>query len=156
MKIHVRKYMEFLEGVAAEDKEKIADLESDKAIFLTLSKTRNNVKLHAKLMALYRCGFEHWNLHGSDFLTHNGQAIQPEFDRFRRDITVLAGFFKTEVNFNGNVVLEPESVSFGQMSDTRKRKLYSAVIDVLLAKVLDAEWSREEVEQYVNEIVGFD
>ena len=76
--------------------------------------------------------------------TYKGEIVQPDFNKFRRDVTILAGFSKPVVNVRGELRLEAESIAFGNMTEERFEALYSATINVLLHKVLAGSGVTEE------------
>ena len=43
--------------------------------------------------------------------------VLKNFDRFRKDLTVLSGFYNATYTFRGDVRLEPKSLSFGSMCE---------------------------------------
>ena len=94
-----------------------------------------NILYFRKWWALVKVGYELWE-ETCPRHQHKGMDVLPEFDRFRRDVTILAGFAKPVVNVRGELRLEAESIAFGNMTEDRFDALYSATIDVLLQKVL--------------------
>jgi hypothetical protein len=119
---------------------------------LKVSVTRaNNPKFHRKLMALFQVGYEAWE---PGEHTYKGEVIAKNFDQFRNDCTVLAGYFDSAVTLKGEVRLTAKSLSFASMSQDEREKLYSAVIDVLLQRVL-RNYTRDDLDNVVNRIVGF-
>lgn len=108
--------------------------------------------LHRKLMALFRLGFEHWEPEqGRKRLTYKGQPIEKNFDQFRKDITIQAGFFKASYDSKGRVHLEAESLSYGRMSDERKKQLLDGVTNVLLKRVLGNGYTYDELQRVLAE-----
>jgi hypothetical protein len=69
-------------------------------------------------------------------VTHRGQEVLPCFDRFRRDIQIMAGYYTCVYNAMGELRLEAKSISWAKMSEEEFAQLYSATIDVILQKVL--------------------
>jgi hypothetical protein len=114
-------------------------------------KRYNNPLFHRKLFALFNLGFEAWN---PDEKMYQGEIVAKEFNQFRSDITILAGFYDTSINFKGDVRLTAKSLNFSSMSQNEREKLFSAVIDVLLQRVL-TKYNRDDIENVVNQIIGF-
>ena len=102
-----------------------------------------NYKFLRKWFALLKVGYELWE-ETCPRHKHKGQDVLPNFERFRRDVTVLAGCATAVVNVRGELRLEPESVSFANMTDERFEELYSGTINVLLNKVLTGRGLTEE------------
>lgn len=115
-----------------------------------------NPKFHRKMFALFNLGFEFW-CETAKPLEYKGVPVEPDFDKFRKDITVMAGFYKAVVNLKNEVRLEPESLAFGSMDEERAEKLYSAVIQTLIKLVYknDAKWSESAIRAAVDEICEF-
>lgn len=52
-------------------------------------------------------------------------------DDLRRELTILAGFYKEHKDFYGNTVKTAESISFGKMSQERFEQLYSKTLTLV-------------------------
>lgn len=110
-----------------------------------------NVAFHRKYFALLNYAYEAWEPQEKTFM---GEIVQKNFDQFRADITVLAGYYTTSYDINGNLKFSPKSISFGRMGQEEFEKLYNATIDVLLRLVLKG-YDRDEVDRVVNNILSF-
>lgn len=115
-----------------------------------------NYKFHRKFFALMKVGFELWE-ETCPRHKHRGVDVLPNLDRFRRDVTVLAGFAHPIVNIRGELRLEPESIAFASMGEERFEELYSKVIDVLLNKVLTTSRgiTEEKLRQMADSVMDF-
>ena len=131
--------------------EKVAAMKTGKGFKATITQY-HNLAFHRKMFALAQIGFDAWEPPDT---MYKGQAIQKNFERFREDLTIMAGFYTTHVNFRGEVRFKAMSWSFGSMSPEDKEKLYNSIISVLLAKVLTQYKDQEELENVVNQILGF-
>jgi hypothetical protein len=67
---------------------------------------------------------------------HNGVEVVMCKDQFRKDITVMAGYYDPVFTVHGDVKLEAKSLQWSKMTEEDFAKLYSATIDVILQKVL--------------------
>lgn len=86
----------------------------------------------------------------------NGIKIKPDFDRFRHDVTIMAGFCRGVINARGEARLIPESISFDSMTEERFDKLYSVSLDVIIEKVLhDKKMTAAQVDEAVKHILKF-
>ena len=92
----------------------------------TLTQPRN-IKFHRKLFALIGIAFDAFDI---GEITHKGIVIQKNMDRFRKDLTIQAGFYETVYNLEGDLRLEAKSISFASMSDDEFAILYNKFIDV--------------------------
>ncbi len=111
-----------------------------------------NPKFHRKFFALLQVGFEAWEP-GFE-VSVRGEPVGKNFERFRKDVTILAGFYEPAFALDGTLELEAKSIAFGSMDDAEFERVYSAVANVLLAKVLK-NYSRDDLDQHVDRIVGF-
>lgn len=112
---------------------------------------QNNLQFHRKFFALLNLGFEAWE---PGELLYKGVPVAKQFDQFRKDIVILAGFYTSVVNFRGEVRLVAKSLSFASMPQEEREALYSAVINVLLSRVL-TQYTREDLDNVVEQILGF-
>ncbi len=110
-----------------------------------------NVKFHRKLFALLDVGFEAFEPEEQEF---RGLPVQKNRERFRKDCIIAAGYYEPVVNLKGEVRAEAKSISFARMDEDEFSALYSAIVDVLLQRVL-RNYTREDVDRVVEEIVGF-
>jgi hypothetical protein len=137
-------------------REAIARLPMGQGVRADVRRARN-VRFHRKAFALFKLAFEHWEPQTP--LTYKGLPVEKDFDRFRKDMTILAGFYKSVFNARGEVRLEAESLSFGAMDEERFRKVYHAVLNVCWKHVLRnfAGYSTpEEVERVINKLLEFE
>lgn len=118
---------------------------------------RNN-KFHRKYFALLKLGFEYWEPEqGAGPRAYKGHVIAKNFDRFRGDVAILAGFYDATWNINGELRLEPKSISFVKMEEDEFEQLYHATVQVLLDKVLAAKgFTPAEIDRAVEELLRFD
>ena len=133
----------------------IEKLKAGQGVRATVRKARN-VKFHRKAFALFKLAFDVWEPETPQ--TYKGEAVSKDFDRFRKDMTILAGFYKAVYNARGEVRLEAESLSFASMADDRFEKVFRAGLNVVWNRVLrNAGYETEaEVERVVDELMRFD
>lgn len=114
-----------------------------------------NPQFHRKWFALVQLAFEHWS-DTAEPVKYKDIDVQPDFERFRKDITILAGKFHYVTNLRGEVRAEADSISFGKMSQQDFERLYSQTISVLIGRVFKGpQWSESHVRALVDEIAGF-
>lgn len=102
-----------------------------------------NPAFHRKFMALLNVGFDNCDVEGITF------------ERFRKDVTILAGYYHTVVRLDKSVRVEADSISFASMEESDFEKLYNQVINVLLKHVYNSEMSKEELDNIVNQYLSF-
>lgn len=108
--------------------------------------------------ALVKLGYEYWS-ECAVTLEYKGKPVMPDFDRFRKDVTISAGFYYPVVNLRGEVRIEAESLKWAAMTEERFAELYSATIQVLLARVFNGAvcnlWTEEQLRMIVDEVMRF-
>ena len=130
--------------------EYIAGLKLGSLIHGNFAKMRDPVK-HKKFFALLNLAFDWWepgevsNRHGTP---------QKNFERFRKDVTILAGYYEVDIRLDGSTRIEAKSISFSNMDDAEFERLYSAVIDVILKRIT-SRFSYEEIDDAVMRILDF-
>lgn len=111
-----------------------------------------NLQFHKKYYALLHVGFEAWEPAEKEF---RGLPAQKQFERFRKDVIIAAGYYDVVVNLKGEVRAEARSISFAKMTEDEFEKLYSNTINVLLEYVLKG-YHRADVDELVQHILDFD
>lgn len=128
------------------------------ALVLAEIKQPRNPKFHRKFFALLNLAFEYWA--PGPVTLPDGSQIEAEkcFDRFRKDVLILAGFRKTVVNVKGEARLEAESVSFSSMDETRFNEVYRAAFGVCWRLVLRhiPGMTEQQAENTINQMLSFD
>lgn len=114
-------------------------------------KRKNNYKFHRKLYALANFAYEQWEPEAQQY---KGMVVAKNFDQFRDDITILAGFYTTAVRLDGSIRFIARSWSFDSMDDEEKERLYNGIINVALAKIL-TRYSRDDIDNVINKLLGF-
>ena len=130
--------------------EAIAKLKLGQGVKVTVTR-HNNVAFHKKLFALANLAYEAWEPVNKE---HKGVPILKNFDQFREDITILAGFYETRVRLNGEVRFIAKSWSFARMPDEEKDRLYNGIINVVLTNIL-TNYTRDDLDNVVNQVLSF-
>lgn len=114
-----------------------------------------NPKFHRKFFALLNFGYDYWD---PPVVEYNGIKSEKSLERFRNEVTVLAGWYTVTTDLKGNVRLEPRSISFAKMDDIEFNNLYKAVFNVIWSYVLSRVqgMTPELVENTINQLVSFD
>lgn len=110
-----------------------------------------NIKFHRKFFALLNYAFDRWEPKEK---LYKGKPVAKNFNQFRADITILAGYYETAIRMNGTVRVTPKSIAFHRMDEDEFSALYSAVIDVLLQRIF-IDQTREDVDNVVNNILAY-
>lgn len=91
-----------------------------------------NPAFHRKVFAFFKFCFDHWAAEKTK-LQYVDEVTQ--FDTFRKDLTVLAGFSVAIYTINGGVRLEPKSLAFGNMEQDEFERCYSALINAAMRTI---------------------
>ena len=87
---------------------------------------------------------------------YRGLDVLPNKDRFRKDITILAGYFDATYNIKGEVRVEAKSISFDNMEQDEFEGLYSETINVILKHVIpNAGYNERTMRALVDEAMAF-
>lgn len=144
-----------LAPVDAEAREMVDKLKLGQGIQASVRRARN-VRFHRKGMALFRLAYDVWE--PLTPLEYKGLPVAKDFERFRKDMTILAGFYKAVYTARGEVRLEAESLRFSSMTEERFEQVFNAVLNVVWSRVLKAAGyaSTEDVEEVIEELLRFD
>lgn len=116
-----------------------------------MTKARN-YQFFRKWWALINFAFDHWE--PEEKVQFKGVPVEKNLDRFRKDITILAGHFTASYRVDGSCRIEPKSIAFGNMSEDTFADLYSKTIDVVLKHIL-TNYEKEELEGIVDQVMAF-
>lgn len=108
-------------------------------------KIPRNYKFHRKYMAMLQFALKHAK-EGLEY---------PNFEEFRKEIAILAGFFYIKRGLSGKETKVAKSISFASMDDAEFEELYSRSIDIIILYVLPQGTDRNEFEGALNEVLGF-
>ena len=138
----------------SEATEALRKIKTGKALRMSATRMRN-YEFHKKFFALVNFAYEHWE--PGELPDARWRGVQPEktFDRFRKDLIILAGFYEATYRLDGSVRIEAQSISFGRMDEDDFEALYSKVINVVLKHVL-RNYTREDLDHVVEQILRFD
>lgn len=114
-------------------------------------KRHRNPGFHRKFFALLNLAYDAWEPAGTEY---KGELVQKNFEQFRNDVTVLAGHFDAAITLKGDTRLTAKSISFANMEQAEFDRLYSSVIDVVLARVL-TRYTRDDLDQVIEQLMRF-
>ena len=113
------------------DLERLQRFKSGETYTAEIKLTRNPSH-HRKVFAFFNFCFSNWcaNRAGLESMDEASQ-----FDRFRKDLTILAGFYVQTVRLNGDIRTEAESLAYANMDQERFERVYSALINAAIKHV---------------------
>lgn len=110
-----------------------------------------NPQFHRKFMSLLRVGFEYWE--PGEVSSKHGKP-EKNFDQFREDVTILAGFFYPVIRANGDVRIKAKSISFASMDEEEFSRLYQTVLTVLFERVL-VGMTDADIDRIQNHLLSY-
>ena len=116
-------------------------------------KRPRNYKFHKKFFSLLNYAFSIWS---PDVIKFDGEVeVGKNFDHFRDDIIILAGYYEAVIGVDGEAKLKAKSISFGKMGEDEFACLYSKTIDVILKHIL-VNYTREDLDRVFENIIAYD
>ena len=88
-----------------------------------------NPRFHGKVFAFFTYVFECWS--GG----HKFQDQDAQFNEFRKQLTILAGFHNELYDIEGNLKLEAKSLAFHNMEQEEFEQCYNALIRAAIVHV---------------------
>ncbi|MCK3654251.1 hypothetical protein A4G19_13115 [Pasteurellaceae bacterium Macca] len=111
-------------------------------------KRSRNPQFHRKVFAFFNFCFAHWSADKTEW-KHFDERKQ--FDTFRKNLTVLAGFKAVSYTIDGRMRVEAESLSYGNMEQNEFERCYSALINAALKHV----FGNTTDENVINQLYSF-
>lgn len=105
-----------------------------------------NPKLHRKFFALVQFAFDNWRV-------QDAPAAQ-NIERFRKDLTIAAGFYDVVLGIDGQTHLEAKSIAWDKMGEEEFTPLYEQVVEVL-ARGFIPGMTRAQAERFAAELESF-
>ena len=133
--------------------EALSSVRTGETVSVTIKRSRN-LAFHRKAFALFKLAFDMWD---APELEYKGEKIAKNFDRFRKDITILAGHYTASVNVRGEVRLDAKSLSFSSMDGVEFAAVYDSILSTVWDRVLrNAGYTSEsEINKAVEELLRF-
>lgn len=113
-----------------------------------------NLRFFRKWFALVKVAFGLWEETGIR-AEYKGQEILPNFDKFRKDVTILAGYAHPVLNVNGELRLEADSIAFGNMSEETFEKLYAATLTAIVHRIMKGRISEARLREMAERVEEF-
>jgi len=134
----------------AQDSEALGVLKLGEQVRARITRPRN-LLFHRKFFAMLNVGFDAFTPLVTEY---QGHPVQKNFERFRQDVIIAAGYYDIVPAINGEARAIAKSISFGKMPEGEFQELYSRVADVLLQRILK-NYNREDLDRVVDDILGF-
>lgn len=148
--VSLTKHSNFLSPADPAAEEYIGKMKQGQYLIAEIKRPRNP-QFHKKFMSLLRLGFEYWE---PGEVGNRWGKPEKNFDQFREDVTIMAGFFTVSIRTDGSTRLRPKSISFASMDDEEFERVYQSVLTVLMERVLTG-LSEDEVESITNQLMSY-
>lgn len=111
---------------------------------------------HKKFFAMLKLAYDAWDpMSTRARRKYRGVSIEKNFERFRKDILILAGYGEPFFDLQGRLHWEARSIAFDEMEQEDFEKCFDSVANVLLSQPFMAKYNRAELERVVNELMRF-
>lgn len=115
-----------------------------------------NYKFLQKTMCLFGYCFDVFSEQmEANPIEYKGMKAEPSFDRFRHDLTILAGHYEATFDITGKVKLEAKSLSYGKCTEQEAERIYSDVINAALKQVFRMSMTEDELKRIVDQLLGY-
>lgn len=114
-----------------------------------------NYEFHKKFFSLLTYAFEYWE---PEYEERSGMTAEKDFERFRKDVIILAGYRHAVVNLKGEVRFEADSIAFGNMEPETFEQLYKSVFNVLWRLVMSKVpgMTEEGAHNAINQMFSYE
>ncbi len=128
----------------------LPDLQSFKngEIYEVEIKRPRNPAFHRKVFLFFKFCFEHWSADKTDWEYFDERK---QFDTFRKNLTVLAGFREVTYTIDGRMRVEAQSLSYGNMDQSEFEQCYKALINAALKEI----FNNTTDENTINRLYSF-
>lgn len=138
-----------------EAEEQMKSIKEGAVVRASIARVRNP-KFHRKYFSLLNYAYGIWS-ETMPKRMWRGHEVTTTFERFRKEVQIMAGHFEPVFSVTGELRLEAKTISFAGLDEEGFEKLYSEVINVLLSKVLNSTTLTEEsIRRYVDQVLAFD
>ncbi len=127
------------------DAEKLTKFKTGETYEIDIKLTRNPAFLR-KVMVFFHFCFDHWD--GSKVYEFCSEPEQ--FDMFRKDLTILAGFYYQAERLDGTLRTVALSLAFANMTEEKFQECYVALTRAALKHIF-----KTADENTYNQLIGF-
>lgn len=109
---------------------------------------RRNRGFHGKVFAFMSWCFEYWRADGgkAEFMCEIAQ-----FDYFRKELTILAGYYDYVVTLSGDTQINVRSLAFDSMTQEEFEQFYIALTNAAIRTV----FNNNQNEEILNKLYSF-
>ena len=107
-----------------------------------------NPAFHGKVFKFFQFCFEHW---AADKTDERFKPTAAQFDTFRKNLTVLAGYKDVTFTIDGRLRVDAKSLAFNNMDQAEFEECYSALINAAIAHV----FGNTNDQKILDKLTGF-
>lgn len=130
-----------------DEAERLKSFQNNEQYEIEIKKQRNPA-FHRKVFAFFKFCFDHWAADKTEWKYFNEKK---QFDTFRKNLTVLAGFKEVTYKLDGSLRVEAASLSYGNMEQAEFEQCYSALINAALVNIFGGTTD----ENVINQLYAF-
>lgn len=139
----------FVPDQASNDPDTFSNIKNGQVIKVTYTVPRN-YKFHKKYFALLNIAYDAFEPASE----HKGVEVEKKFNRFRKDVAIMSGYYDVVPNIKGEPRLEAKSISFATMGEDEFEDLYNKSVKVILKYVL-TNYMRSDLDSVVEQVIRF-
>ena len=110
-------------------------------------KLSRNPKFHGKVFAFFNYCYEFWK----EQRRYQFACDKVQYDHFRKELTILAGFYNDIWDLHGNVSVDAKSLAFANMEQDEFENCYEALINAAMGTIFEGL----DDQDYYNKLAGF-
>ena len=97
---------------------------------------------HRRVFALLKFAYENTD---PIQIEYKGHTITQSFDRFRKDLVIIAGFYSWDVNSRGEVRAVADSLKYSKCNQEKVERVYSALLDVIAERIFQGTYTNKQL-----------
>lgn len=101
-------------------------------------------QFHRKAFAFFNFCFAHWS---ADKVGLENADETTQFERFRKDLTILAGFYEQTMRLNGEIRTEAKSLAYSNMEPDEFERCYNALINAAIKHIFGRTADQNTLQQ---------
>ena len=152
--VHMVKFESGLVPADSQAEERLRKMKQGAHCMISIVMPRN-FNYHRRWFALLNFAFDYWEPLEE---AKNGLRVAKDFERFRKEVIIMAGYRKVVARLDGSFCYEAESISFGSMDEETFQGLYKSSFTVLWDMVLSkvGDMTKEDVDNAVAQLMDLE
>lgn len=148
----INEFKDFNDGVTLFQKVCIETNGIPKEMILREVPRERNYEFHKKIFGLIDFAYKNTEL---PEVEHEGKTIKKSKEQFRKELTILSGFYSADVVGKDQIRFIADSLSYSKCSQSKAEKIFNSMLDVVANMLNSAGYDRETLERLSNDWVAF-